>query len=137
MGFENFEIDSAYFYNPDGVVLMDVSDAVITTAEVNDEAEKFEKSLYFNKEMEFNATIETTPEAFNEILKQTEPHEYTLKYTKYVQARRHHKKRINKKWLKRYGYKEKTIIIDGFKITSTERNGDEEICRYTMNLEKE
>ena len=137
MGFENFEIDSAYFYNPDGVVLMDVSDAAITTAEVNDEAEKFEKSLYFNKEMEFNATIETTPEAFNEILKQTEPHEYTLKYTKYVQARRHHKKRINKKWLKRYGYKEKTIIIDGFKITSTERNGDEEICRYTMNLEKE
>lgn len=65
--------------------------------------------------MEFNATIETTPETSNEILKQTDSHEYTLKYTKYVQARRHHKKRINKKWLKRYGYKEKTIVIDGLK----------------------
>lgn len=137
MGFENFEIDNAYLYNSDGVILMDVSDAAITTAKVDDSAEKIEKSLYFNKEMEFNATIETTPETFNEILEQTDPHKYTLKYTKYVQARRHHKKRINKKWLKRYGYKEKTIVIDGLKITSTERNGDEEICRYTMNLEKE
>ena len=137
MGFENFEIDSAYLYNSDGVKLMDVSDAAITTVEVDDRAEKFEESLYFNKEMEFTATTETTPETFNEILKQTDPHEYTLKYTKYVQARRHHKKRINKKWLKRYGYKERTIIIDGLKITSTERNGDEEICRYTMNLVKE
>lgn len=46
-----------------------------------------------------------------------EPYEYFPKYgirvyvsdeafqPWYVQAKRHHKRRINKKWLKRYGYK--------------------------------
>lgn len=36
--------------------------------------------------------------------------------TKYVQARKHRKKRINKKWLKRYGYK---IVPDDTKIYIT------------------
>ena len=45
--------------------------------------------------------------------------------TKTVQARTHKKKRINKKWLKRYGYKEvqdenKTYMIDG-KLYMTQR----------------
>ena len=60
-----FEIDNGYFYYSDGVKLMPISDAVITTAEVDDRAEMIERSLCCNKEMEFNATIETTPEAFN------------------------------------------------------------------------
>lgn len=133
MGFE-----IGYFYYSDGVKLIPISDAVITTAEVNEEGEKFEKTLYpLNKETEFTATVETIPEVFNELVKQVDPNEYTIKYTKYVQARRHHKRRINKKWLKKYGYKERTVVIDGLKIASTKRNGDEEICRYTMTLEKE
>ena len=45
--------------------------------------------------------------------------------TKTVQARTHKKKRINKKWLKQYGYKEvqnenKTYMIDG-KLYMTQR----------------
>ena len=45
--------------------------------------------------------------------------------TKTVQARTHKKKRINKKWLKRYDYKEiqnenKTYMIDG-KLYMTQR----------------
>lgn len=36
--------------------------------------------------------------------------------TKDVQARKHRKKRINKKWLKRYGYK---IVPDDKKIYAT------------------
>ena len=46
--------------------------------------------------------------------------------TKTVQARIHKKKRINKKWLKRYGYKEiqnenKTYMIDGKLYIMTQR----------------
>ena len=33
------------------------------------------------------------------------PDSYNIKYIKIVQVRKHKKKRINKKWLKRYGYK--------------------------------
>jgi hypothetical protein len=33
---------------------------------------------------------------------QTSPY---LKWTEYIQAKTHKRKRINKKWLKRYGYK--------------------------------
>lgn len=38
------------------------------------------------------------------------PNKFTLEFdtTWFVQARKHKKKRINKKWLKRYGYKEVT-----------------------------
>lgn len=133
----NFEIDSAYLYNSDGVKLMDVSDAVITTAEVNEEAEKLKKTLYpLNKELEISATLETTPGVFDELTRRVNPNEFTIKYTKYVQARKHHKKRINKKWLKKYGYIEKTLVIDGLNITHKERNTEGDICQYTITLEK-
>lgn len=137
MGCEmNYEIDSTYLYNSDGVKLMDVSDALITTVEVNEEGAKFEKTLYpLNKETEFTATVETIPEVFNELVKQVEPNEYTIKYTKYVQARRHHKRRINKKWLKKYGYKERTVVIDGLKIASTEKDINRGTYRYTVGFE--
>ena len=139
MDFENFEINNAYFYNSDGVKLMDVSDAVITMVEVNEDGEKFEKTLYpINREIEFSATLETTPGIFDELTKRVDPNEFTIKYTKYVQARRHHKRRINKKWLKKYGYKEKIMVIDGLNITHKEINEEGDIiCQYTITLEKE
>lgn len=37
-----------------------------------------------------------------------------IQYEKLIQARTHKKKRINKKWLKRYGYKRITIISQGW-----------------------
>ena len=134
----NFEIDSAYLYNSDGVILMDVSDTAITTAEVNEEAEKFEKTLYpLNKKLEISATLETTPGVFDELTRRVDSNKFTIKYTKYVQARKHHKKRINKKWLKKYGYKEKIFFIDGLNITHKEINTEGDICQYTITLEKE
>lgn len=39
------------------------------------------------------------------------PDSYDIQYVKIVQARKHKKKRINKKWLKRYGYKK--VIVNG------------------------
>ena len=53
------------------------------------------------------------------------PDAYDIQFIKFVQARKHKKRRINKKWLKRYGYKEiqnknKTYMIDG-KLYMTQR----------------
>lgn len=41
---------------------------------------------------------------------------FDLQYTAMVQARKHKKKRINKKWLKRYGYKPQQMISKGWEI---------------------
>lgn len=133
----NFEQKEVYFYNPDGVLLMPVSEAIITSAEVNDRAENIEKKLYsINKEMEFTASFETTLELFDELTRQLNPNEFTLQYTKQVQARKHRQKRINKKWVKRYGYKDVQVTIDGLKISNSESNMEGDICQYTMTLER-
>ena len=44
------------------------------------------------------------------------PDSYTIEYTEYVQARKHKKKRINKKWLKRYGYKPVQVRTEGWEM---------------------
>jgi len=41
---------------------------------------------------------------------------FDLQYTIMVQARRHRKKRINKKWLKRYGYKPQQMMSKGWEL---------------------
>ena len=47
---------------------------------------------------------------------QEKPNTFDIQYTVMVQARRHRKKRINKKWLKRYGYKQQQMISNGWKL---------------------
>lgn len=44
------------------------------------------------------------------------PDEYDIDYSIYVQARKHRKRRINKKWAKRYGYKCVTKTTKGWKL---------------------
>ena len=39
------------------------------------------------------------------------PDQVNILYVKKIQARKNHKKRINKKWLKRYGYKEQLFNL--------------------------
>ena len=41
---------------------------------------------------------------------------FDIQYTIMVQARKHKKKRINKKWLKRYGYKQQQMIANGWEL---------------------
>lgn len=43
---------------------------------------------------------------------------WCLKYTMHVQRRRHRKWRINKKWAKRYGYKEVPMVISNIRIVN-------------------
>ncbi len=44
------------------------------------------------------------------------PKPYTIEYTKFVPARKHKKRRINKKWLKRYGYKSIQVSSEGWEL---------------------
>lgn len=51
------------------------------------------------------------------------PDAYDIQFIKFVQACKHKKKRINKKWLKRYGYKQVVVESKGWKIkTDTDDN---------------
>lgn len=53
------------------------------------------------------------------------PDQVNLLYVKKIQARKHHKKRINKKWLKRYGYKEQLFNLGRWNYKSTDQFGEE------------
>lgn len=44
------------------------------------------------------------------------PDSYIIQYVKIVQARKHKKKRINKKWLKHYGYKKVIVNSKGWNM---------------------
>lgn len=44
------------------------------------------------------------------------PDSYDIQYVKIVQARKHRKKRINKKWLKLYGYKKVIVNSKGWNV---------------------
>lgn len=46
------------------------------------------------------------------------PDAYDIQYVKIVQARKHKKRRINKKWLKRYGFKKTIVESKGWKMSS-------------------
>ena len=44
------------------------------------------------------------------------PDAYSIQYMRFVQARKHKKKRINKKWIKQYGYKQVLTHCKGWRI---------------------
>lgn len=46
------------------------------------------------------------------------PDAYDVQFVKVVQARKHKKKRMNKKWEKRYGYKLITVTCKGWQMES-------------------
>lgn len=56
------------------------------------------------------------------------PDSYTIQYLKTVQAKKHKKKRINKKWIKRYGYKQKWFNSKGWKLKCY-KNGTAEFIK--------
>lgn len=85
---------------------------------------KIEKGTQFGNWMRQNAsiTMEFTIDGkvdINKILGldiAQMPDSYDIQYIKAVQARKHKKKRINKKWLKRYGYKKVIVNSEGWNV---------------------
>lgn len=81
------------------------------------------KILSFNHNptytMSFNADKPIDKEEFYKILgvdMAKMPDAYDIQFIKFVQARKHKKRRINKKWLRRYGYKQMLVESKGWKI---------------------
>lgn len=56
--------------------------------------------------------IDINDDLFSELIGTNYKTEWELWYEKKVQRRRHHKRRINKKWAKRYGYRNVITKID-------------------------
>ena len=71
-----------------------------------------------NKEISFTATNSfINLDLLRQMCGQIQPPKsYDIVYPKVVQARKHKKKRINKKWLKRYGYKTIHVTSKGWKL---------------------
>lgn len=69
--------------------------------------------------MTFNSDDPIDTEEFYRVLgidTSNMPDAYDIQFVKFVQARKHKKRRINKKWLKRYGYKQFTVNSKGWKV---------------------
>lgn len=56
------------------------------------------------------------------------PDKYDIQVSKVVQCRRHKKKRINKKWRKKYGYRQTCVTMKCWKMYSN-RNGEIEFVK--------
>lgn len=71
--------------------------------------------------MTFNTDNPIDTEEFYKILgidMANMPDAYDIQFVKFVQTRKHKKRRINKKWLKRYGYKQMIVDSKGWKMKS-------------------
>lgn len=132
MGEDNIKLTSGTFFNLEtgekiGDLSFDLSDCVL--AEPTEE-----RRLNFNP----SATMSFEGEINGELLRQfvePMPEKYDIQIQVPVQRRRHKKKRINKKWAKRYGYTMKTITTKGWKI-HTDTDGNVEFIKDEISKEE-
>lgn len=96
------------------VKIKNIEDLEIVDEDVNTESQKCYKfdvatEITFSVDEPINMDMKE----INKILGidwSNKPDAYDIQYIKFVQARKHKKRRINKKWLKRYGVK--TVLVD-------------------------
>ena len=105
-------------------------------SETEEEHNKHDDINWFNcKNEEYTMSVDFDKEiGTNELHKilgidiSNMPDAYDIQFIKFVQARKHKKRRINKKWLKRYGYKQITVESKGWKM-KTDTNGNVEFIK--------
>lgn len=104
------------------------TDCIITNRETNNfyHTDDFNLNItHENFQLDFSAEFDTS-----ELLKvlgldlADRPSMFDIKIQKPVQVRKHKKRRINKKWAKRYGYNMMNVVSKGWGVKSTE-NGFE------------
>lgn len=91
------------------------------------------RNISCSKDIELSATCEINLDVLNKILGAditNSDDAWAFHYTKLVQRRKHKKHRINKKWAKRYGFKEETYNMGNYHIDSVDKTGD--ITTYNM-----
>ena len=116
--------------------IRDINDIYVPATETEEEHNKHGDINWFkykNEEytmsVDFNKEIDT-----NELHKvlgidtSNMPDAYDVQFIKLVQARKHKKRRINKKWLKRYGYKQIIVESKGWKV-KTDTDGNVEFVK--------
>ena len=108
--------------NDNNVFTLDNVDEIALTSNVTEEIDilgNVEKIKKGETTLSFTSTIEkeTLFKVLGVDISKT-PDAYKIQVTKPVQKRKHKKKRINKKWLKKYGYKILVDFRDGWHIKS-------------------
>lgn len=99
-------------------VKMDVNTKYETT--YDNEEHKFNSKMFASDyEMSFNCDMtDLNIDALFGIDMAKKPDAYDITFIKMVQCRIHKRKRINKKWAKRYGYKPITVTPKGWQINT-------------------
>lgn len=119
----NFKIDGIKDFNcinmetSDSFKLSDTTIEVDTFSPNPDEIVSLERIN--NPDRVANFTCENAMINVNLLAKlftQEKSNTFDIQYTIMVQARKHKKRRINKKWLKRYGYKQQVVTSKGWKM---------------------
>ena len=108
--------------NDNNVFTLDNVDEIVLTSNVTEEIDilgNVENIKKGETTLSFTSTIEkeTLFKVLGVDISKT-PDAYKIQVTKPVQKRKHKKKRINKKWLKKYGYKILVDFRDGWHIKS-------------------
>lgn len=108
--------------NDNNVFTLDNVDEIALTSSTTEEADILGNVKNIKKgetTLSFTGTIkkETLFKVLGVDISKT-PDAYKIQVTKPVQRRKHKKKRINKKWLKKYGYKILVDFRDGWHIKS-------------------
>lgn len=118
------EIKTMYFKDKNDNVIaeLDNIDEITLTSNVTEERDILGDVKNIKKgeiTLSFTGTIEkeTLFKVLGVDISKT-PDAYKIQVTKPVQRRKHKKKRINKKWLKKYGYKILVDFRDGWHIKS-------------------
>lgn len=91
------------------------------------------RSLNTYTDTEFSATCEINLNVLNRIIGTDTTNSndaWEFHCTKLVQRRKHKKHRINKKWAKRYGFREETYNMGNYHIDSVDKIGD--VITYNM-----
>ena len=104
--------------------IADVKSVKMTSEYKTDYVQKDAKNiLSFNHDPSYTITFDinepiNTEELYKVLGVDTSnmPDAYDIQYVKIVQVRKHKKRRINKKWAKRYGYKQVVVDSKGWKI---------------------
>lgn len=73
--------------------------------------------------------VSVNKEIFNKLCDAYKKPKFNLECKMMVQRRKHRKKRINKKWLKKYGYKQIMVRSKGWKIRGCAEDGAWEFVR--------
>lgn len=94
------------------------------------------RSIYQNQEMSFSINNETNINDVMEklFLESLSDSPFELFNTKYIQVKKHKKRRINKKWAKKYGYREVRSSLGEFTYEGSE--GVPGAGAFTVTFEK-